>query len=270
MASKFVLTFDNPILQEFDREISLGSESRPLARTAHIERVHTKYFQELHAIYQESGGQFDQIKKWLDLWTSTDENKQQQALQGFLNTLQNPGIPENISLTAWLATRQLRWQALAERLRILVPDAFCVYRFARLWRDGEFSGGKHALPKVFALIREVTDAWLSDSDKVLIARQKQLGSWSLSESGLQKHIAAARIGLKYKAEIPFDATFADKWVDDAAFLEFSSENEVIALREVGVKARDIQVVIDQEVFNYQQLDQLADVCVTKYDINLRT
>jgi hypothetical protein len=266
----FVLTFDNPQLRAFNQEISLGSESRPWLRTARIKNTHEKYYAVWHSIYGDTlGGQFVHIQTWLDLWTSEKTTDQQRALAQWLKAQQSPNSPEEISLVAWLSTRAIRWQKLAKHLGIAVPDAFCVYRFAKLWRKGEFSGDKTILPKVFEVIQKVVDTWISGSDQPFEARQKELGSWSLSISGLQKHIEMAKIGLIYKTELPFDLTIADKWVDDDAFVEFSSENEIIALTPVNVLLRDIAIVIDGYIFNFEQISPLVVCCVQKYGFQLR-
>ncbi len=267
MRGSFILTDHEPALRFFDQQISLHTQSRPEQRKQHQQEIFDTHYAPLYALQEQYDGNPERVRAWLNLWTSQQRNAQSTALQHWESALKDASSPDGLALRAWLATRSQRWQMLSAKLELPMPTAFRVYRIAKMWRDGDFSGGHTGLQDAFAVIRDVVSLWQRPDD-LLEARQRRLGSWSLSESGLYSHVSQARIALKYEAVIPFNATLADKWVDDSAFIEFSPEREVIAIAPTEVVARNITVVLDGESYAHDRLSQLAEACVEKHGVRL--
>lgn len=265
MPERFVLSDTEPALEVFDEAISLDGESRPQTRRDQIEAVYQNVYTPLYDVQRRYGGDPEQVRAWLELWT--DDAGNETALKQWESALRDPTSVHAAPLGAWFATRSARWELLAERLEIPVPDAFLLYRAVKLWRDGVHSKSSAGKDAALREVAEVVALWRSQPLTPVIVRQSALGSWSLSESGTVSH-RDAKLALLYRAEVNFDVTFADKWVDDSSFLEYSPENEVIVRGPVETRAADIGVMMDGEVYWSDHLSQLVEACYDRHGVRL--
>ncbi|MEY4530624.1 MAG: hypothetical protein RLZZ156_1345 [Deinococcota bacterium] len=249
MQLPFVLSYENSCLGEFDQRISHRPQKHSL--DVHLKSIQDIYSQ-LEMEQQQLGGQPEIVKLWLKDWTS-GEDKLQKVLRQWEVVENNPETPDALPLLAWLATRRRRWELLCVESGIPFPDVFLLYRIDRLWRKGYLGERVGQLVEVVKVLKDIMIRWELEPDGVYSPRKTRLASWSLSPDGYQYDSVFA---LRYQASIPFIDTFADKWVDDSAFLACQDEDEVIVSGDPEVLIQNVEVEVNHQRFTYQQKDEL--------------
>jgi hypothetical protein len=249
MHSSFLLSLEDAALKSFNDKISYFGSALPRALQEHRVSLEAEYAP-LDREQSRHGGDPGAVRDWLRLWTD-GSNRLEAALEQWRAAR---GGPPTHPLGVWLATRKRRWELLASHLGIPFPDEFLLYRVERLWRKGEFGKSPGKLPEVFRILSWVVDQWRTGGNDPYEIRKQDLASWSLDPHGYRYE---SEIAIRYKARVPFRATFADKWVDDASFLE-RNEEEVIVIFPPEVLAKDMEIEIHGKRFTCDQADELVD------------
>lgn len=149
-----------------------------------------------------------------------------------------------------LATRRERWDRLVEAAGINeAPSEFTLYR----GMSGEGPGHKKDQNDV---AEWVIVAWQDEANPFMRALTHETASWSTHEESADRFYGSS-LGVMFKATVPFENTFFDKWVDDNSFITgYGGENEVIAgggkPNSIAVRKEDVKVRLDGIEYRYDQ------------------
>lgn len=150
-------------------------------------------------------------------WTATfsASTTQSQLRDAWSNIMkgQEPSTTLEKTVMDIYTTRHARWERLADKMGLdSVPKEFQLYRGV----SSEF------------FVEAVVKAWKDTSSPDMQIPSHELSSWSLTRSTAEGFGGNPNASVVYEANIPFERTLADKYVDDGTFITtFSHENEVV-------------------------------------------
>lgn len=204
------------MLRAYDKEVSSRARKLP------GKRDHPQVLRELAALRQAFAWLYQdddlqrQAEHLVEEWTRDFEyNPNRIAIRKAWSSVLSDAPWESewdISVGATLATRKARWERLSGRYRIKMPSVFRAYR------------GVKGIP----FVQAVVSAWQQDAERLEV-RQRELASWSLNPSVAVRFASDPRASVVYAADIPFELTLADKWVDGGRFIApYYWQYEVIA------------------------------------------
>ena len=180
---------------------------------------------------------FNSLKTQISAWTGSSKG------HAFHQAAQGVG-PVAKDMRNALATRRERWDKLVELAGLTeAPQSFTVYRGMR---DIE-------------VVNWVAVAWQDEENKFMRALTEPTASWSTHSTSADKFYGS-HDGVKWKADIPFENTFFDKWVDDHTFISsFWGENEIISggakRNAIAVKKEDVKVRLGGVEYTYDERDK---------------
>jgi hypothetical protein len=178
---------------------------------AALPRLKRKYFSKFYADPELEQGADRFIQRWT---TTRSSDAFQIAARRAWDAVAATGKATNeheALLLQMAATREERWLRLSDAQKIPFPNSFNAFR------------GVSGLDAVL----EVADAWRGGQD--VAAQASSLSSWSIKRSAAGAFAKGGVGGVIYEAEIPFEQTIADLWVDDSRFLTAHwNQAEVIA------------------------------------------
>lgn len=206
-------------VQAFDQSINgprkLGGEgSRKSGQ--HLRELSDRYYGDL---YRDSGLQ----RRAGELISGWSEDRQanpyrQEVVDAWTKALRGkwPETAVEETVAELYATREERWERLAERIGVETPVGFRAFRGVR----GD------------TFVGDVVEAWRNEGKPYMLARQREAASWSLRPrtamnfaTGIGRHTQA---GVILDADVPFEQTLADKLVDDGRFVvPFRAQWEII-------------------------------------------
>ena len=185
-------------------------------------------------VWAVAKSRFQQIMNEVSKWTgSSNGHAFHDAAQG-----QGP-VAQDLKIT--LATRRERWDKLVSILGLeAAPKSFTLYR-----------GNRGA-----DMVKWVTVAWQDESKPFMRVLSKPTASWSTHTKAADRFYGES-LGVKWKAEVPLENTFFDKWVDDHTFISsFWGENEVIAgggtRNAIACKKEDVVVRLNGKEYTYAE------------------
>ena len=153
------------------------------------------------------------------------------------------------------ATRAERWRNLAEASGLSeVPTSLTLYRGTRGQSDP-------------AMLKWVLAAWQDDTTPHMKVLQDELASWSTHRSSSSSFYGDG--GALFKARVPFENTYFDKWADDGSLMSgYFHENEVIAggsqKNAIACAKADVIVKIAGKDYTYDQREAAYKAYVKKY------
>jgi hypothetical protein len=173
------------------------------------EHIYTDIFQdtELRDKTIETFGQ------WTATYSASDTQKQMREAWSNIMKGQDPSTPMEHTVTDIYTTRKARWERLANTMGLeAVPKEFQLYRGV----SSEF------------FVEAVVKAWRDTSSTDMQIPAHELSSWSLTRNTAEGFGSNPKASVVYEANVPFERTLADKFVDDGTFITtFSRENEVV-------------------------------------------
>lgn len=186
----------------------LGADGKP-AKAALKEHIYGEIFR--------NPALRDTTIKAFTRWTATYSNAgvQKEMRQAFASIMKGkaPSTPLEKAVFDIYTTRQDRWARLADTAGLGgVPKDFQLYRGVK----GE------------RFVSAVIDAWRDTKGPDMQVPAYELSSWSLTRNIAESFAGSSDAAVIFEAQVPFERTLADKYVDDGSFItSFSSENEVI-------------------------------------------
>jgi hypothetical protein len=163
------------------------------------------------------------------------------AVQG-----QVPATPLEQTLVDMLTTRKARWGRLAASEQLPMPGAFKLYRGV----DGEYA------------VKAVLDGWLAPGGTTMDVPLYDLTSWSLRRETADQFALKQAANVIYQAEIPFEQTVADKYVDGGAFIQwcFDQDEVVVGRPRQGLRipVQDATVQYQGKTYTYADRQALAE------------
>jgi hypothetical protein len=173
------------------------------------EHIYTDIFQdtELRDKTIETFGQ------WTATYSASDTQKQMREAWSNIMKGQDPSTPMEHTVMDIYTTRKARWERLANTMGLdAVPKEFQLYRGV----SSEF------------FVEAVVKAWRDTSSTDMQIPAHELSSWSLTRNTAEGFGSNPNASVVYEANVPFERTLADKFVDDGTFItSFSRENEVV-------------------------------------------
>lgn len=157
-----------------------------------------------------------------------------------------PATPLEQTLVDLLGTRKARWGRLAAAEQMAVPDAFKLYRGV----DGEYA------------VKAVLDGWLDPAAKTMDVPLYDLTSWSLRRETADQFALQADANVIYQAQVPFEQTVADKYVDGGAFVRWCFDQDEVVVGRVGgglrIPVQDATVQYKGKTYTYADRQALAE------------
>lgn len=203
-----------PALRVYDNAISERAARLRRNDKVRVQQELIALRREFAWLYQDAELQ-SQVELLVEQWTRDFEANPNRALmcEAWASVFRGATWDDTwqISIGVTLATRRERWERLAQHLGMTVPKGFRAYRGV----------------KGMASVQAIVSAWQTDVDRLEVL-QKELASWSLNLAAAYK-FAKADAAAIYVADIPFEQTLADKWVDGSHFVApYYHQHEVIA------------------------------------------
>lgn len=155
--------------------------------------------------------------KLLSGWTSAYSSSitQTEMRKAFSKIMagQAPESPLEHTIFDIYTTRRERWLRLSDKLGLDgVPESFQLYR------------GTHSK----RILEAVVTAWKDTQYSEMQVPAHELSSWSMSRATAQSFAFDSEHSVIFEAQIPFERTLADKFVDDGTFISpFFGEQEVV-------------------------------------------
>ena len=151
-----------------------------------------------------------------------------------------------VSVGVTLTTRAERWERLGQRLGMGVPGRFRAYRGV----------------KGISFVQAVVSAWQRE-EEFFAVRQRELASWSLDKDAAVRFASNRHASVIYAADIPFELTLADKWVDGGRFIApYHRQYEVISGGSVPdgllALARSCLVRYQNTWYTYDQRERIFE------------
>ncbi|HEY9855130.1 MAG TPA: ankyrin repeat domain-containing protein [Stenomitos sp.] len=250
-----VLDGNHPMLKLFNDELDMHRdlatlESIPVTFNANY---NSRLNQAFDKIFMDEGlkaGDNKLIWTWTSFKTITPGPKLINS--AFSDVMKGGSADMGLQKTVgdMLATRQERWQRLSELTGIPVPDAFHVYRGTR----GD------------QMVESVVNAWRDDASKTMQIPHRELASWSLNKETADYFAYnfagdASSSAVVFEKDVPFAATFADKWADGGNFIKtFSDQDEVlVGLKErnaLAIDKSDVTVLYNGRKYSYADREDL--------------
>lgn len=225
---------------------------------------------ERHArLFEGSGVSQEKVDAFINEWTSTKARdpfqvKVREDINHVKPLLPKPGeavdpkLLEGLSdqqrlIFDTLSSRRDRWAALAEELGTPFPEKFDLYR------------GTSRTDKIDGVLAEWDDPSLTD----LATGNRQGGSWSIDPSNAKEYAVGGPrefqyggdrfTGVTYRAEVPFDDTFVDKFADGSGFAakgpEIRGQREVVVISpdsSIRVPKENVKLYVGGKEFTYAQ------------------
>ncbi|GGJ31407.1 hypothetical protein [Deinococcus roseus] len=152
-----------------------------------------------------------------------------------LNALEPQGeLDEVVSQIYW--SRKSRWERLAKQLKMAVPKKFLAYRAV----------------KGSAFVEAVSRAWEEEDRPLMSVWQESLASWSLTEKAARQFFGEPfeeEDAVLFVAEIPFEQTFMDKFLDGGTLVLHHSEEDLIYAG--GYKSGEIYALKERTIVKYR-------------------
>ncbi|MDB5095658.1 MAG: hypothetical protein JWM80_79 [Cyanobacteria bacterium RYN_339] len=143
-----------------------------------------------------------------------------------------PAAPIEQTLVDMLTTRRARWERLATREHLPMPEAFKLYRGV----DGEYA------------VKAVMEAWGNPAAQTMEVPLYDLTSWSLRRETADAFALQEAANVIYQAEVPFGNTVADKYVDGGAFIRWCYDQDEVV---VGKPRGGLQIPVQDATVQYQ-------------------
>lgn len=190
-----------------------------------------------HDLYQDKGF-YAAAREVGDRLCSTDTASHQSVRRAWvraLNALDPQGdLDEVVSQLYW--SRKSRWERLAKQLKMAVPKKFLAYRAV----------------KGSAFVEAVARAWEEEEFPLMSVWQESLASWSLTEKAARQFFGEPfeeEDAVLFVAEIPFEQTFMDKFLDGGSLVLNHFEEDLIFAG--GHKSGDIFAIKERTVVKYR-------------------
>ena len=206
----------NYLLREYDKKLNAFASGIPLNLVDQLVERRLGELEDFLGPSYNSKAEQASAEKLVEYWTRDFEANIERLLirKAFSDILKGktPISSWEIDVAVTLVSRRARWENLTEKVGIAFPDAFLCYRGV----------------KGIEYVQELTDAWLDDSE-FLAVRQHELASWSLSKSSAERFAVDPHAAVIFIAEIPFEQTLIDKWVDGGRFvIPYYKQYEIVA------------------------------------------
>ena len=245
---RYIELVTQPALRAYDHEISERA-----ARFRHDDKARVQHElmalrREFAWLYQDEALQ-GQVERLVEQWTRDFEANPNRALmcEAWASIFRDATWRDSwqISIGVALATRRERWERLAQHLGITVPKGFRAYRGV----------------KGIAFVQAIVSAWQADAERLEV-RQNELASWSLNPS-VAYRFAEADAAAIYVADIPFEQTLADKWVDGSHFVApYYRQYEVIAGKSTAdgllAQAKECRVFYRNKWYGYREREAVFE------------
>jgi hypothetical protein len=199
-------------------------------------------------IFQDSDLQ-KRVTELINGWTFGGKGKGA-AIEAYRNIIvegKGPSTPDEQTIYDMMATRKERWERLSEKLGIEVPDTFHLYRGVR----GNYS------------VEALVSAWSDEKSEDMIIPNYELSSWSLDREVAEKFGEGPEPYVIYEADIPFERTIADKWVDGAGFVTFCPDQDevLVSATKDSIKVpKDLTAVLYKgKTYSYENRKELIDL-----------
>lgn len=143
-------------------------------------------------------------------------------------------------------SRPERWERLAQKMGLdSVPENFQLFRGV----SSEF------------FVEAVVNAWRDNTSSDMQIPAYELSSWSLTRETAGGFARDPNAAVIFEANVPFERTLADKYVDDGSFISsFSHENEVVvAISEkntLSTEKNKATVKFQGETYTYAERERL--------------
>lgn len=162
------------------------------------------------------------LKKWVT--GGNDQLAVREAFSGLLDHGGQARTPTEQVVRDLLATRKTRWERLAGQFDARVPETFHLYRGVR----GDYA------------IEELVQALEQPGRRSIALSHHTVASWTTDPAQARRFADSPAASLIYEADIPFEKTLADKWVDGSGFLLWCPEQN-----EIMVAARNLEIPLDR-------------------------
>ncbi|MEB3197571.1 MAG: hypothetical protein VKP62_10255 [Candidatus Sericytochromatia bacterium] len=205
-------------IQQLDRVVNpLGHYSEP-----GMKQAREAFYDQLYRQPDLQAQAHTMLKKWVT--GGNDQNVVRDAFMALAEAQGRAATPEQTLVRDLLATRQERWERLAQRFGETAPTHFHLYRGVR----GEYA------------IEEIVAALETPGRKTVTLSHHTVASWTTDVRQARRFADSPAASVIYEADIPMHQTLADKWVDGSGFLMWCAEQQ-----EVMVAARELQVPLDR-------------------------
>lgn len=248
MTQTYVELVTQPALRAYDHAISERASKLRRDDKVRMQQELTTLRREFAWLYQDKALQ-ERVEFLVEQWTRDFEVNPNRALMCEAWSGIFRGAPWDtswqLSVGITLATRRERWERLAKQLGMAVPSGFRAYRGV----------------KGMAFVQAIVSAWQADVDRLEV-RQNELASWSLNLA-VAYRFAEADAAAMYAADIPFEQTLADKWVDGSHFVApYYRQYEVIAGKSTAdgliAQAKECRVFYRNKWYGYQEREAVFE------------
>lgn len=161
----------------------------------------------------------------------------------------NPNDAQEVAVAVLLATRLQRWTLLAGHVQSVVPHTFRLYRYV------------HGIQFCVNVARQFDAAYGNPRQLGMI--HDPITPWSMLEKGavMIKGTASRPMGVLYVADISFDQTIADIFVDDSHFQSvYCRQAEVLVAAPVNTLValpQHVQVYLGGRVYTSDEWASLG-------------
>lgn len=253
-ARRNVLDFETPAFQRYNQaldkticDLSAGTiiPGGMLTGVTNPEAFAERLNRQIYAPLFEDPALLAQSRTTANEWANSVSQYQQDQRTAWEHIAQglSPQNEREQRVSAIYRSRKARWQRLGKRVGMPVPMAFHLYRGVK----GDF------------MAESVLKAWKDERSDTFRIPLYTLSSWSLSEQTAIEFQAAwgsPDVWIVFEADVPFEKTLMDKWVDGGTFAErYPGQHEVVvATREPDeIVIPDVQATVwlDRKRYTYQ-------------------
>lgn len=190
-----------------------------------------------HDLYQDKGF-YASAREISEKLCSSDSAAHQSVRRSWVRAL-NALDPQNdldevVSQVYW--SRRSRWEKLAKQLKVSLPQKFLAYRAV----------------KGTAFVEAIAEAWEEEDKPLVSVWQESLASWSLSEKAARLYFGEPfeeQDAVLFVAEIPFEQTFMDKFLDGGTLVLGHFDQDLIYAG--GYKSGEIYALKERTVVKYR-------------------
>lgn len=206
------------------------------------QQLRADFHRPIYADVDLQGRATETLHRWV--LGGKDKLAVQEAFTNVAFAGKSPNNDMERTLLELVATRRDRWQRLSAREAVPMPDQFKLYRGVR----GDYA------------VDEVLRGWLNDGTSAVSISHHELTSWSTNRQTAETFMSGTPAAVLYEADIPFEQTLADKWVDGGSFVAWCpDQNEVVvsAARDtLSVPKERIQVTYQDRTYSYAERHDL--------------
>lgn len=243
---RYNAALDADIERKAGSSIGYGGWLRlPFERKAPLqEYLNAKYYR---SMYQDDALCNDAqrlVTEWANTTSGTGFQAQHREAWEWIAAGRSPRNDLERVINAIRTTRLQRWARLGERVGMVPPQAFRLYR-----------GVNSTI-----MIDAVVQAWQNETATTCILPLRTLSSWSMSEKAAVEFSAAyggsnEKPWAVFEATVPFEQTLLDKWVDGSDFAtQFPGQAEVVVAtrqeNELRIDEKAITIYYQQKVYRY--------------------